>query len=172
MRIILRNVIASCTVLLVAACNTAAPPAPAPVAKAPSGHDHAHDHSHEAVGPNGGHLVELGDEQYHLEWTHDDATGLVTLYVLNDTAEQFVPIASETVTITAKVTDSTDYKLVAVEPIGAPPVSAKFELKSPELIECLKLAGQGTEVSVALTIDGKEYRGKFEHHDHGHGHQH
>jgi|CXWL01.1.fsa_nt_gi hypothetical protein len=170
MRIPLRNVIASCTVLLVAACNSSTPPTPAPVAVEPAEHDHAHDHSHEALGPNGGHLVELGDEEYHLEWTHDDATGLVTLYVLNDTADQFVPIASEAVTITAKVAESTEYKLTAVEPIGDPPISAKFELKSPELIECLKLAGQGTEVSVALTIDGKEYRGKFEHHDHAHAH--
>ncbi|MEZ6110720.1 MAG: hypothetical protein R3C99_06875 [Pirellulaceae bacterium] len=25
--------------------------------------------SHEALGPHGGHLLELGQEQYHAEWT-------------------------------------------------------------------------------------------------------
>jgi hypothetical protein len=170
MRVPLRNVIALCTVLLVAACNSSAPPTPPPVVDQHAGHDHAHGHSHEESGPNGGHLVELGDEEYHIEWTHDDATGLVTLYVLDGAVQEFVPIASETILITAKVTDLTEYKLAAVEPIGDPPVSAKFELKSPELIECLRLAGRGTDVSVAVTIDGKEYPGVFEHHEHGHQH--
>ena len=166
MRIPLRNLIASGTVLLIAACNSSTPPTPAPAANEQAGHDH----SHEELGPHGGHLVELGDEEYHLEWTHDDATGLITLYVLDGAAKEPVPVALETITITAQVTDSTEYQLTAVEPGGDPPASARFELKSPELIECLKLAGQGAEVSIALAIDGKDYRGVFEHHDHAHHH--
>jgi len=170
MRIQLRNVIALCMVLLIAACNSSLPPTPPPVADQSTGHDHAH--SHEESGPNGGHLVELGDGEYHLEWTHDDANGLVTLYVLDGTAQELVSVDSETITITAKVVDSTEYQLAAVEPSGVPPASAKFALKSRELIECLRLAGQGTDVSIAVTIDGKEYRGVIEHHELGHGHHH
>lgn len=172
MRILLRHLIAGCTVLLVAACNSSAPPTSPPVANEVTGHDHAHDHSHHESGPNGGHLIELGDEEYHIEWTHDDQSGLVTLYVLDGAAKESVQIAAEALTITAKLEDPIEYKLPAVAPSGDPPVSAKFELKSPELLVSLQLAGQGTDVSVAVTIDGKEYRGVFEHHEHGHGHHH
>jgi hypothetical protein len=170
MRIPLRNSIAVCAVILVAACNSSAPPPPSPAANEASGHDHAHDHSHPESGPNGGHLVELGNEEYHIEWTHDDQNGLVTLYILDGAAKDTVPVASETITITAKVDETIEYKLAAVAPSGDPPASAKFELKSPELLVSLQLAGQGTDVSVAVTIDGEEYRGVFEHHDHGHHH--
>lgn len=172
MRIMFRNIIATLAVLIVAGCNTATPPAPTPVASGGGGHDHAHDHSHPETGPNGGHLVELGDEEYHIEWTHDDESGLVTLYVVDGEVKELVPIPSESITITAKVEELINYELLAVEPSGDAPASAKFELKSPELLVSLKLAGQGTDVSVAVTIDGKVYTGVFEHDDHGHGHHH
>lgn len=170
MRISLRNLSAFTAVILLAACNASTPPTPTPVVEDHSGHDHAHDHPE--TGPNGGHLVELGDEEYHIEWTHDDESGLVTLYLLDGAVKELVPIAAEEITITAKVEDAVEYKLTAVDPSGDPPVSAKFELKSPELLVALQLAGQGTDVSVAVTIDGKLYRGVFEHNDHGHGHHH
>lgn len=164
------NFLATCIVLLLAACNSIAPPQPAPAPPAENHSGHSHSHSHEEVGPNGGHLVELGDEDYHLEWTHDDATGLVTLYVLDSTAKKPVPVVSETITITAKVKGSNEYHLAAVDPIGDPPATAKFELKSPELLVALSLAGAGADVSVVVMIDGKEYPGEFEKHDHAHSH--
>src|SRR3990167_6278455 len=102
MRISLCPLIVGCTVILMAACNSSAPPAQPPVVKEASGHDHAHPET----GPNGGHLVELGEEEYHIEWTHDDKSGLVTLYVLDGAAKSTVPVAAETISITAKVEDS------------------------------------------------------------------
>ncbi len=176
MRILFRNLTTICTLLVIAGCNSATPPAPAPPSTDHGGHDdahgHAHGHDHPETGPNGGHLVELGDEEYHIEWTHDDESGLVTLYVIDGQVKDVVPIPSESITMTAKVEDSITYEFPAVDPSGDPPVSAKFELKSHELLVSLKLAGQGTEVSVDVTINGKPYTGVFEHHDHGHGHHH
>lgn len=158
-------------VLLLVACNSTSPAVVENNVQ--SGDDHfAHDHVHEESGPNGGHLVELGDEEYHLEWTHNDATGLVSLYVLDGTAKELVPIEAEAITITATVEGATEYQLAAVAPSGDPSVTARFELKSPELLVNLQMAGQGVDVSVAVTVNGKEYRGEFEHHDHGHGHNH
>ncbi|MBC8352011.1 MAG: hypothetical protein H8E66_08470 [Planctomycetes bacterium] len=167
-----RNLVAVGTVALVTACNSQPPPTLPPVVIQNSGDDHAHSHDHPETGPNGGHLVELGEEEYHIEWTHDDERGLVTLYVIDGAAKELVAITSETITITAKVAESTEYELAAVAPSGDPPASANFELKSPELIQCLKLAGQGADVSVAVTINGKPYHGEFKHDDHGHGHKH
>ncbi len=167
---LLRNTIAAGIVVLVAACNSSSPPTPPAVATESHGHDHAHDHAHPDTGPNGGHLVELGDEEYHIEWTHDDKSGLVTLYVLDGEAKNAVLVAAESLTITAKVNEPIEYKLAAVASSGSPPASAQFELKNPELLVNLQLAGQGADVSVAIAINGKEYRGVFEHHDHGHHH--
>lgn len=170
MRLWLRTFAVLCAVLPWAACNSSPPPTPAPVTNDHGGHDHAHGHDHPDTGPNGGHLVELGDEEYHIEWTHDDATGLVTLYILDGAIKELVPIPSESITVTAKVEDAIEYKLSAVEPSGDPLATAQFALKSPELLVSLQLAGQGTDVSVAVMIDGKEFLGKFEHHEHGHHH--
>lgn len=168
MRLPLRYLTACLASLLLVGCSPpSAPPAPSPVVDEHAGHDHAHP----ATGPNGGHLVELGDEEYHLEWTHDES-GLVTLYVIDGAVQELVPITAEAITITAKVSESIDYELAAIGASGDPPASARFELKSPELLECLKLAGQGADVSVAVTISGKPYRGEFKHDDHGHGHHH
>jgi hypothetical protein len=152
-------------------CNSTTPPVPSSdsVAEEHSGHDHG---AHEEAGPNGGHLVELGNEEYHVEWTHDDQSGLVSLYVLDAAAKELVPIASDAITITAKVSEAKEYRLPAVAASGDPPKSATFELKNPELVVNLKMAGQGADVSVAVTINGKDYHGEFEHHDHGHGHHH
>src|SRR5688500_14491837 len=65
--------------VLISRCNS---PPPSPPAVLPShvedGHGHAHAHSHADEGPNGGHLIELGNEEYHGEWLHDDDSGKLT----------------------------------------------------------------------------------------------
>jgi len=162
------------TALMLAACNSSQPgmsPA-APVASDDHDHDHDHDHAHEALGPHGGHLVELGEEEYHLEWTHDDDSGLVTVYVLDAAGKESVGIPAETITIATEIDDTAEYKLTAVSPTGEPPVASQFELKDPALIQNLKMAGQGVEATVSLQIGDKLYTGKFEHHEHSHDHDH
>lgn len=133
---------------------------------------HEHGHSHDEAGPHGGHLVELGDEEYHLEWTHDDESGLVTVFVLDATAKELVPIAAESITITVKVEETAEYKLAAVDPSGEPPKASQFAVEDKLLITGLQMAGQGSETEASLTIEGKDYTGVFEHHAHGHGHAH
>ena len=63
-------------------CNDSAVKAPAPAA---TGEQHVegdgHDHGHASEGPHHGHLIELGEEEYHAELTHDDATGKVRLFL-------------------------------------------------------------------------------------------
>ena len=58
--------------------------------------EHAHDHAHH--GPHHGHLMEIGDEAYHAEWTHDES-GKVTFYILDSDAKKEVPIAADEITI-------------------------------------------------------------------------
>ena len=155
-------VIGSFALSLMAGCKPAQPPQQA---TAPSEH---HGHSHEALGPNGGHLIELGDEEYHLEWNHDDETGLVTVYVLDSTARELVPITAEAITISVKVEETTDYDLVAIDPSGEPPQSAQFAAQNTELITMLSMAGQGAEPKAIVPIGGKEFTAVFERHEHHH----
>jgi hypothetical protein len=123
--------------------------------------------------------VELADGAYHLEWTHDDATGEVSIYVLDGKAQELVPIASESIRILSVVKDeqnaeqTTEFTLAAVNPSGDPPQSAQFSLQDPALLMSINLAGQGAEVSVPITIEGQKYTAMFEPHDHSaHGHDH
>ena len=52
----------------------------------------AHDHHHEH-GPNGGHIIELGDdEMYHAELVFDADSRKTTIYILDGEAKSASPI--------------------------------------------------------------------------------
>ena len=158
--------------LILTGCGTARQQATLPPASSDARHSQQHSHSHEAVGPHGGHLIELGDEAYHVEWTHDDASGTVTVYILDSEAKQEVPVAASSVSIDTKIRDTKVHKLAAINATGDPPQASRFQLKDPALIESLKMAGQGVEASIRVQIDGMQYTGNFKHHEHGEEHNH
>ncbi|HEY4721770.1 MAG TPA: hypothetical protein VII92_07985, partial [Anaerolineae bacterium] len=58
-----------------------------------------HEHGHAEEGPHGGHIVELGEEEYHAEVTHDDATHKMEVYLLDAAVKNSVAIENATVTI-------------------------------------------------------------------------
>ena len=131
------------------------------------GHAHGHDHSHPVHGPHGGHLVELGEEEYHAEWLHDD-TGKVTVYILDGHVEKEVPIAAESLEVIVKIGEKelAPYTLDAVDPTGDPPKTAKFETVNQELAGGLSGLGEGVEATLKIGIDGKAFVGAFEAHHH------
>ena len=152
-------------------CNQASPTADKDTGKnGHEGHDHAHDHAHE--GPHGGHLIELGEEEYHGEWTHDES-GKITVYILDGAAKKTVPIAAEKVTIDVKVGDNPkSFDLMAVNrTTGDMPTAFQFETVDKSLLGGLEAAGEGVEASLKVDINGKPFVGKIEH-DHGHDHKH
>lgn len=154
------------------------------VKKADKEHDHdhdhhGHDHDHAAHGPHGGHIMELGDEEYHAEWTHDDKSGNVTVYILDSTMKKEVPIEAESITIKTSVKGAdgdqeTTYTLAAVNPsTGDKPTASQFEITDQALLTVLKAIGGGASATLELPINGKPYVAKFEaHSDHDHGHKH
>ena len=132
------------------------------------GHDHGHDHGSE--GPHGGHILGLGDEEYHLEWLHNES-GKLTFYLLDAAAKADVSTAAKSIAITTTIIDETaTVTLNTTTPDGDE--HNKFEAIDPVLLERLKLVGHGVAASASVQIDGKQYTGEFEHHDHGHGHSH
>ena len=166
-------ILMSCGLLSLVGCEPSKPVAPAnQVESGGGGHGHAHSHSHEDLGPNGGHLIELGDEAYHAEWTHDDENGIVTVFLLDGDAKEPVAIDSKTITITTTVEDTKQYLLDAINATGDPPLASQFQIKDPALLVALSMAGESVEASLTLMIDGELYNAKFERHEHGHGHHH
>lgn len=124
-----------------------------------------HDHHHE-VGPNGGHLVDLGDgHAYKAEWLHDDEANKVTVYLLDNSDAKF-PVDADSVTIHVDVDgDENEFSLPGVN--RSEGKTAEFETEDAELIVMLKL-GEGVEATLTAQIDGQSLSGKFDHHDHHH----
>ncbi len=130
-------------------------------------HDHGdHDHGHggHELGPHGGHLIELGEEKYHLEWEHDDEAKVLTFYVLDSEAKKDVPVAGDNITITVAVgEDKKDFDVPAVRADGEEK-TAKFETKDADLFALV--TDEDTKATVAVEIDGAPFEGEIEHHAH------
>lgn len=124
-------------------------------------------HAHPAEGPHHGTLVELGNDEYHAEVTHD--ANSVTIYVLDSSAKQAVPIdASEVIINVVHGGKPEQFKLAANPDAGDPAGrSSRFTLADAELVGHLDEESAAPRLS--LTIDGTPYRGEIKHdHDHAH----
>jgi len=136
----------------------------------PAADAHDHGHAHEETGPHGGHVVVVGAEQLHAEWTHDDASGEVVVYLLDGSAKSDQAIPAATISITTKIGETEkSYELTAVSPEAGQ--ASRFVLTDPSLVEALKAVGPGIEATIAVPLNDEQLIGKFERHEHA-GHQH
>ena len=60
-------------------------------------------HNHATLGPHHGHLVELGDEDYHAEWRFDNSSGKVTIYLLDADVKEDVTTTADKITVRVTV---------------------------------------------------------------------
>jgi len=129
-------------------------------------HDHGGHERHED-GLHGGHLVQLDGGQLNAEWTHDDESGKVTVYILDAEGDDELPIEAKTITISVGVNgDVASYDLTAV---GAEDGKAfQFEVIEQALLGPLAMAGQGVEVAIQVAIGDQVHRARIEHHHHNH----
>jgi hypothetical protein len=137
------------------------------------GHDHAEEgHEHAHHGPHDGHLMVIGDEEYHAEWTHDE-DGKVTFYILDAAGKNEVPIEAEKITIDVKIGDEEmkTYELLAVNPEGDEMKTAQFETIDKDLLGVME-AIKGLTATLNVEINGKQYSQKIEEHSHDHDHAH
>ena len=123
-----------------------------------AGHD-----EHATEGPHGGSLIELGNEEYHAEVVHDEQAKTVTVYILDSAAKASVPIEATEVTINLKHEGRGEqFKLAASADQGdGQGKSSRFISSDAELVG--DLDREGAEAELALTINGKPYRGALEH---------
>jgi len=135
---------------------------------AKTGENEAHDHDHAHHGPHHGHLMELGEEEYHVEWTHDES-GKVTFYILDSEAKKEVPIAADKIVIDVKIGDNEPqtYDLPAVNPTDGK--SATFEIKDKQLESVLEQTkSPGIVLTLHANINGKQFDAPIKEHEHGH----
>ncbi len=135
------------------------------------GHDHAAgEHQHPTEGPHGGHLIELGDEEYHAELLHDEATHKVAIHVLDGAGKKAVAIPATEITVQLFQDGKfVKYALKAVQASGGS--ASQFELVDAALCDAL-CDGDATKGRLQVTIDGKPYTGVIEHERHeGHDHE-
>src|SRR3954447_6501560 len=118
-------IVAIASGIAVAGCNHAAHDKDKTATTAEGHHHEGHDHAHH--GPHHGHLMELGAEEYHAEWTHNES-GKITVYILDGEAKKEVPIEADEIAIDVKLgnTPPVNYKLAAVNPTEGK--SATFEI--------------------------------------------
>ncbi|WP_013629941.1 MULTISPECIES: hypothetical protein [Rubinisphaera] len=148
-------------------CQPTSPPTDGPQPDLHEDHDQAdgHDgHAHPEHGPNGGELFELGAEEYHAELLHDDDAQTVTINLLDSAAKEAVTIPDQEVTLNVKADGSgSQFKLTST---GEGEANSTFTSKDAKLIELLE--GEHADITLVVTIAGKQYRGQM-HHDHAHG---
>lgn len=128
------------------------------------------EHAHADHGPNGGELIELGNEEYHAELLHDDKS--VTIQILGSDAKKSVPIDATEVTINLTHDGKPEQFKLTAEPAQGDPQgqSSKFVSKDAELAK--HIADEKAQVKLVVTIASKTYRGDIVHdHDHA-GHEH
>jgi len=134
------------------------------------GHD---DHGHPSEGPHHGSLIELGGEEYHAEFVHDEEGGTVTIYILDGAAKESVAIDATEIAINLKHDGKGEqFKLAASPDAGDPEgKSSRFVSNDKELGEDLE--HEDADANLVLKINGKSYRGAIAHdHDHDDDHKH
>ncbi len=133
--------------------GTAAPPA---------------EHAHPEHGPHNGDLIELGNEEYHLEFVHDEKAGIVAFYLLDSAAKKMLAIPAKQILVNVKVAGKGKQWKIPPFPQQNDPKDnyTCYGTKDKELISTLDK--HGIDAMVVIDIAGKQYRGKIEHHhDHG-----
>lgn len=142
--------------------------------------DHAHDHDHgHSHGPHEGHIVELGNEEYHGEVVFDAKTNTVGIYLYGPDLKKPQPIEAKTVTLNLKLEGKPLQLALNAKPLDTEKdgKSSYFELKdNAELKEHAKSI-EDLEGKLQVEINGKSYSGNVGHaeggdHDHDHGHNH
>ena len=130
-------------------------------------HDHGDGHDHDAAGPHGGHVIVLGNEEYHAELTHDEASHTVAVYLLDGAIENVVSDGPAEVGLQVfKDGDFVDHVLNSSGEAGL------YSLADAALCEFLLHTAE-VKGRIRAEIAGTQYVGVLEHTAHAHaGHDH
>lgn len=124
----------------------------------PAGSSHSHSHGgHHHEPPHGGTAIDLGDEDAHLEFVLEAATGKLTCYVLKPHMSGFQRLTQEAIELTAQVNGKAEtltLKAVANAATGEKPGdTSQFEAQA----DWLKTAKSFDVELKAVQVRGKDY---------------
>ncbi|NLS92877.1 MAG: hypothetical protein GXX96_12050 [Planctomycetaceae bacterium] len=126
-------------------------------------HDHEAEHDHDVPGPHGGHIIVLGDEAYHAELTHDEATHTVAVYLLDKTGK--TPISDSPEELVLQVFEKGDF---ADHVLKASDREGMYAVIDEALCDMLS-HDEPLRGRIRVTIAGQEYVGIVEHAAHASG---
>lgn len=192
----------STTIVLLAGCGSESPPDKTPAADSShhegDGHDHSgeeaghfegdgHDHgdaaagAHPTEGPHGGHLIELGNEEFHAELLHDEASHTVSVHILDSAGKTPVTIDSPQITLQLFIDGQFATHALNSAPGQAAGAASHFQTVSESLCDSL-CHDEEVRGRLQVSIGGKPFTGTIEHsshgehdhegHDHGEDHNH
>ena len=132
---------------------------------APEPHMHGASIAHTHVGPNGGRLIVLGDEDYHAELLIDHSAGNATVFILDRTGRNPVPVDQNEITLNVRRDGQPhQIRLAAAGSASAGPDSpARFTGASDVLRNDCQLSGR-----LSIVINGKPYTGRVAHREDDH----
>lgn len=99
------------TIAFALLCGLSLVACPAKEEKKGGGAEAEHDHKP----PHGGEVIELGNEEGHLEVIHDHDGGKVTVYVFGSGFDKPISVAQPTIVIKQKDGTNAEFALTAVE---------------------------------------------------------
>jgi hypothetical protein len=123
-------------------------------------------HLHPTEGLHGGHLYEVGNEQYYAEMLHDESTHKVTVHLLDSAAKQ--PVTTTEAEISLQLFREGQFVTYTLQAVGAGETGAsQFEVVSEELCELMdhdkKVRGR-----MHVAIGGESFTVTIEHDPHEH----
>lgn len=131
------------------------PQAPVEKKETAAGEAGGHVHSHDELGAHGGHMLHMEPTGVHAEWTHDDDTHTITVYL-----EDFDSSKIKEAKFVAKIGEATEeFPLVAGDD--------GWSITSEVLMTHIDM-GEAAEVSFVVVDDSGEQKAKIEAHEHHH----
>ncbi len=121
------------------------------------------EHHHPEKGIEGGTLIELGEEEYHVELLIDNKAGQVKINVLDGAATKRVPVEKTlNISFNAKKSGETLSFPLTAQPHAEDPEgkTSSFGSEEKALSEFLSSRVQGVKL-VGLKIQGKAYSGTY-----------
>ncbi len=127
-------------------------------------------HEHGDEGPHGGHLVELGEEEYHAEVVLDVKTKAVSVYILSSDLQKAAPVDAKEVVLELTIDGKTGPHVAKPSPQkdDPPGKTSRFILANDPDIKAKIDDEHELEGHVNVTINGKAYSGEITHEHRSH----
>jgi hypothetical protein len=125
-------------------------------------------HAHGDEGPHGGHLVELGEEEFHAEVVLDVKSKAVNVYILSSDPQKAAPVDAKEVVLELTIGGKTGPHVAKPSPQNDDPPgkSSRFILVDDPDVKAKINDEHELEGHVKVAINGKSYSGAITH-EHG-----